>query len=179
MKKLALLLAVVALLALAAGCRQSYPDVPQSAIPKDNTQEAVIYAPADDFVLDARVIEIPKSGNKFKHVIEGLLKADEDGWPKKAKLLGTKLDKEGHLRVNFDRRMLDRDVEDQAVEALAIGALVRTVAEFPEVKQVTIQIEGKTEGRIGDKRIEDWWGFGGLKHQPFRVSPDSESTAGE
>jgi hypothetical protein len=183
MRKIVLAVALLIVLALAAGCRSNYPDVPKADVSKDNMREVVIYVPAEDDILETKLAELPKTSNQYRDAIQALLNNDRENektfFPKKAKLIDIKVDKQGQTIVNFDQRILELKADSQADEALGIGAIVRTLAEFPEVKKVSLQVEGKTKGRIGDKRIEDWWGFGGIQHQPFSVSGSSDEPSGE
>jgi hypothetical protein len=173
LKKLIVGALLLAVLALAAGCKSDYPDVPEKSLYRDNTSEVVIYVPAENNILDAQLVEVEKSGNKYRDSLQALLGDDGEFFPKKVKIIDITVDDQGLATVDFDRRILDKKAQSQPEEALGISAIVRTLTEITEVKQVTFTVEGKSEGKIGGKQIEDWWGFGGFKYQPFGVSGSS------
>jgi len=47
-------------------------------------------------------------------------------------------------------------------EAMALNAIANTLTEFDAIKSVKLTIEGKTQGEIDGRRIEEFWGHVGL-----------------
>jgi hypothetical protein len=59
------------------------------------------------------------------------------------------------------------------VEALAIQSIVYTLTEFQTVSKVRFTVEGKESGTASNgRRIEDFWGHGGLAGQPWDRDPE-------
>lgn len=81
--------------------------------------------------------------------------------PPQTRVLGVTV-KDGTATVNFSREVLEQHGVGAEGEALAIQSVVNTLTEFPEIRQVSFQVEGKV-----DERVRDWWGHVGLFHQPF------------
>ncbi|MFZ5646785.1 MAG: Gmad2 immunoglobulin-like domain-containing protein [Bacillota bacterium] len=81
--------------------------------------------------------------------------------PAGTKTLGIKIN-DGLATVNFSKEVLNANV-GTAGESLGIQSIVNTLTEFPNIKEVSFQVEGKTEGRV-----KDWWGHVGLYDQPFK-----------
>ncbi len=71
--------------------------------------------------------------------------------------------KDGLATVNFSREVLEHPSTGAEGEALGIQSVVNTLTEFPDIRQVSFQVEGKV-----DERTRDWWGHVGLYDQPFR-----------
>ncbi|MDP1809064.1 MAG: GerMN domain-containing protein [Actinomycetota bacterium] len=84
--------------------------------------------------------------------------------------------RKGLATVDFNRVFLDAKVIDDRQADLAVAAIVKTLSQFPKVKEVMIAVEGKTSGKVGGKDIEDLWGSGLLKKQPFSVSSKEKET---
>ncbi|MFZ5650821.1 MAG: Gmad2 immunoglobulin-like domain-containing protein [Bacillota bacterium] len=81
--------------------------------------------------------------------------------PPGTRILGAKIN-DGLATVNFSKEVLNANV-GSAGEALGIQSIVNTLTEFPNIKEVSFQVEGKAEGRA-----MDWWGHVGLYEQPFK-----------
>ncbi len=73
----------------------------------------------------------------------------------------------GVATVDFSAAVLEASVGAEG-ERLGIWQLVNTLTELPEVEEVLITVDGKSDGSIDGRRIEDWWGHIGLRAQPFR-----------
>jgi len=81
-------------------------------------------------------------------------------FPREAKILGVSLEN-GLAVINFSQEVLSANVGSEG-EALGIQSMVNTLTEFPEIKAVSFQVEGKI-----DEQTKDWWGHAGLYNQPF------------
>lgn len=164
------LLAVLILLGMTA-CRSSYPGVPDpSGGATGGSYSTTIYVPKPDGVLSASATELKGAANRPKAAVEAMLKVDNaDFFPKGVKVLDVAVGPKGTAVINFSRQILDKKVETQRVEALGLGAIVRTLAEFTNIKRVSIRVEGRSNGTLAGKDIAQWWGFGSIKLQPFAV----------
>lgn len=80
--------------------------------------------------------------------------------PPDTKILGLKINN-GLATVNFSPEVLKANVGAEG-EALGIQSIVDTLTEFPEIKGVSFEVNGKV-----DQRTKDWWGHVGLYEQPF------------
>ena len=144
----------------------------------DKMFTATIYLPTDSGELSARTKELKKTANMAKATLEALLEEDDGKFfPKDVKVLGLEVDGKGRAVVNFNQRILDKEAPDQEMETTGLGAIVRTLAEHKNINEITINVEGQSSGRIGDKDIENWWGFNSLKMQPFSVTVADEGEA--
>lgn len=81
--------------------------------------------------------------------------------PTGTSILGLKIN-DGLATVNFSKEVLNANVGSSG-ESLGIQSIVNTLTEFPNIKEVSFQVEGKAEGRA-----MDWWGHVGLYQQPFK-----------
>ncbi|MGQ9556866.1 MAG: Gmad2 immunoglobulin-like domain-containing protein [Desulfurispora sp.] len=81
--------------------------------------------------------------------------------PPRTRVLGIKIEN-GLCTVNFSEEVLKANV-GAAGEALGIQSIVNTLTEFPEIRQVSFQVNGQV-----DERIRNWWGHVGLYNQPFQ-----------
>ena len=68
--------------------------------------------------------------------------------PKGTRLLGFKVRK-GLATVNLSREFRDNFAGGSEAEGLTIGAILRTLAQFPEIKQVQFLVEGKPLDTLG------------------------------
>ncbi len=169
-KWLALLFSALIVLSISAGCtRKAYFPGPKETKP---TMKVLVYYPGSETILGEEH-EIPKSDNVPLAAIEELVnsKPNDERYksiiPKETKIIDLKIEN-GMATVNFSREVLNARVDAQR-EILGIAAIVRTLTEFEEIQQVKILVEGRESGKLGDKLIEDWWGNGGLKNQPFKM----------
>jgi len=81
-------------------------------------------------------------------------------FPREANILSVSVEN-GLATINFSREVLQANVGSEG-EVLGIQSMVNTLTEFPEIKAVSFQVEGKV-----DDRTKDWWGHAGLHNQPF------------
>ncbi len=103
--------------------------------------------------LKASEAEIPASANPIKAALEKLI-AQGDGKdsanpiPKGTRLLGLKVRK-GLATVNLSHEFRDNFTGGSEAEGLTMGAFLRTLSQFPEVKQVEFMVEGKPLDTLG------------------------------
>lgn len=115
---------------------------------------------------------LPKSSNMPKAALQELITGKprmKDAFrvlPKNTKVLGVTI-KDGVATVDFSKEVLDARSISKRAESMGIASVVGTLTQFSEIKQVRILVEGRDKGKIGDKNIEDWWGYGGIQKQPF------------
>ena len=171
-KRLVLLIpmTLVLVLLVLAGCSNK-PYMPSKAETMKPTMKVIVYYPGPES-LYGEEHEVSKSMNVPKAALEELLRGKpqakiEPFFPKKAKVLGVQIE-DGVAIVNLSREILDLRVDAQS-EQLGIAAIVRTLTEFQDIKKVRIVVEGKRRGKVGGKMIEDWWGNGLIKNQPFEM----------
>ncbi|MGB9802923.1 MAG: Gmad2 immunoglobulin-like domain-containing protein [Desulfofundulus sp.] len=82
--------------------------------------------------------------------------------PTNTRVLGVTV-KDGLATVNFSREVLEHPSAGAEGEALGIQSVVNTLTEFPAIRRVAFQVEGRV-----DERTLDWWGHVGLYDQPFQ-----------
>jgi len=73
--------------------------------------------------------------------------------------------------VDFSKEVLGANVGAPG-EELGIAQIVNTLTEFSDIKKVKFLVEGKDEGTIDGRRVQDWWGHIGLSEQPFERRED-------
>ncbi|MDI6892472.1 MAG: GerMN domain-containing protein [Actinomycetota bacterium] len=114
---------------------------------------------------------VPKTPAVAKTALEELIKGEpldaslKPIIPKETKILGVRVG-DGLATVDFSREILQVNVGAQG-EVLGIYSIVNTLTQFPTIKRVQFLVEGRSEGEIDGRRIEDWWGHIGLFEQPF------------
>lgn len=85
--------------------------------------------------------------------------------PQGTRLLGIIIN-DGLATVNFSKEVLNANVGSSG-EVLGIQSIVNTLTEFPQIREVSFQVEGGLDGRA-----RDWWGHVGLYEQPFKRNLD-------
>ena len=112
----------------------------------------------------------------YKATLEALIKGPEnidEGFavlPKTVKILSTEKD-EDLLIVDFSKEIIldaNQVGVSSSTEALALGSIANTLTEFPEIKTVRILVEGKNQGDIDGREIEDFWGHIGIREDLSR-----------
>lgn len=107
----------------------------------------------------------------YKLALEELIKGPknpEEGnavLPPTTKVISVKRD-DDLLIVNLSKEViLDANMVgvSSSTEALALGSIANTLTEFPEIKRIKILIEGKENGEINGRLIEDFWGHIGIR----------------
>lgn len=142
---------------------------------KPETVQMTIYSPVSDGLV-GEVTEIPKKDYTPKKVLKLLIMKEgappnsgpyEPFLPSQTKILGVEV-KDGLATVNFTRDVLNVEGSEK-MQRYAVFAIVKTLTEFPKIKQVKFQVEGRESGKIGERNIEDWWGKVTLKEQPWQL----------
>jgi len=152
------------------GCASRKDSASQQA-PAENREPfkaAVYYAKIQnqEEYLVREIHPLPETEDKLKAAAQELItgepvtKGAEKIFPTGTKILGITIEN-GLATVNFSREVLQASVGSEG-EALGIQSMVNTLTEFPEVRAVSFQVEGKL-----DARTKDWWGHVGLYNQPF------------
>lgn len=151
-----LLLLLIAV--FAAGCDSNQAvTAPQPGVTTADKQAAqpaaatmsvtVYYATKDAMYLVPETRTVPKSDHPAQTAVEQLLSE-----PKNAALVrtlpeGTKVKgitvKDHIAYVDFDGTLLKKGHGGSAGEILAVGSIVNTLTEFPEIYKVQIMVEGK------------------------------------
>lgn len=163
-------LAVVASLAL-VGCSGSSSRMPEpTGVPEKTEEVSVFYSSGRTLVEEPSVVDSTK---RYEAVLDLLLAAT----PKintdiaivqpVAKVRSVTL-KDGTITIDWDREVLNFDAEDRE-KNLALAAILITYGQFPEVKKVAFTVEGKKDGKLGDKDVEYFWGRVSLKGSPWDV----------
>ncbi|SHF18981.1 Sporulation and spore germination [Desulfofundulus australicus DSM 11792] len=161
-------------LLLVSGCSWTGQRAPANQSPDPSPPQplyvAVYYVKSNDqeSYLVREIHKIPQTDKPALKAVEELI-SGEPSTPGAMRILpaGTRvLDvsvKDGLATVNFSREVLEQPGTGAEGEAMAIQSVVNTLTEFPEIRQVSFQVEGKV-----DERTLDWWGHVGLYDQPFR-----------
>ena len=122
--------------------------------------------------LRATEAQVPAAGSPIKAALQKLIEQGEgkdlsNPIPKGTRLLGLKLRK-GLATVNLSHEFRDNFTGGSEEEGLTIGAILQTLAQFPEVKQVEFLVEGKPLDTLGHLELSGpqdvhWTGskFGG------------------
>ncbi len=158
---MALLLTVMV---MAAGCDSSAPVNPPAAGTTENnpaqsqqpntpasperTMQLVIYhATKDAMLLVPEVHKVPVNSQPARTAIELLLAGTKDPALVSVMPAGTKVKnltvKDHVAYVDFDDKLVKKNVGGSASETLLVGAIVNTLTEFPDIHKVQILVEGK------------------------------------
>ena len=78
------------------------------------------------------------------------------------------VEQNGVVTVNFGKDILDSKA-DAAVEKALLNAIVLTLSQFSEVREVRVQIEGKESDAVDGKDVGKFLGHGGLERQPLKA----------
>ena len=182
-RKCLLPIVLVMLISIIVGC-QSVPDPPASAFKTPESSEqtvklTVYYPNMSGGFISGEAERFPNGKNNVlaKKTIESLIKGNVKNqhnpsagsiFNQKTEVLDVNI-KNGTATIDFNRSLLNVEIINEKQEDLAIAAIVNTLSQFPKVTNVIITVEGKMNGKVGDKRIEEFWGKGTLKHQPFEM----------
>lgn len=159
-----------------AGELKNFPGVPKNEKKQQNEQMnvAVYYIKQQDttFYLVREMHPVPYDENGPKAALNELIsgrpvtRGAAGILPPDTRVLGLTI-REGLATVNFSADVLNAGVGSTG-EVLGIQSIVNTLTEFPEIREVAFQVEGRI-----DDRTRDWWGHVGLYNQPFRRYMDN------
>ncbi|NPV88034.1 GerMN domain-containing protein [Coprothermobacteraceae bacterium] len=108
--------------------------------------------------------------NKPLRALEAMIAGPEDlslgrPMPPTTRILGFSV-QDGVANVNLSREVITDAHKYCPVssggEAMALNAIANTLTEFDAIKNVKLTIEGKNQGEIDGRRIEEFWGHVGL-----------------
>lgn len=160
MKK-ALLASALLAAALLAGCGNTEPAAPNKTpaktaaaetVPAEKEATLTVYLPADDGMHITRHTEtVPAKDKTLKKALTRMIRADRAAaYP----LLPTGLTlksvsvADGTATVNFSKE-LESLASGSTTEALFVAMVVDTATEFPNVKAVRFEMEGRSLDRLG------------------------------
>jgi len=152
-----------------SGEPQALPDIKKVEIKKESMDLAIYYVKitGSDAHLVREIHSVPYSddgpGSAIKELIGGEPKTPgaERVLPADTRLLGISIN-ESLAIVDFSSEVLKAGVGSTG-EALGIQSIVNTLTEFPQIREVSFRMEGRSDGRA-----MDWWGHVGLYGQPFK-----------
>lgn len=148
------------------------PVVKAPAVPTKTIKVYQIEVKNNQAKLRSTEAQVPAGGSPIKASLQKLIEQGEgkdlsNPIPKGTRLLGFKL-KKGLATVNLSREFRDNFTGGSEEEGLTIGAILQTLAQFPEVKQVEFLVEGKPLDTLGHLELSGpqdvhWTGskFGG------------------
>ncbi|MDI6827049.1 MAG: GerMN domain-containing protein [Armatimonadota bacterium] len=162
-KSFAVLAILVFLVAVALGVylggRQKTPPAPMPPVPKTQAKQQktvkVFHVKIEDSRPKLRPVykQISADENPIEAALkllveQGNSKDPSNPIPEGTKLLGVEV-KDGLAIVNFSHEFRDNFEGGSTGEALLIGAILRTLGQFPEIRQVSILVEGKPIDSLG------------------------------
>lgn len=122
---------------------------------RDKVKVYVVKIKKDDVVLEAEERSVPAGKDPKKTAVERLLATNREVGPSQkliprgTKLLGFEV-KDGTAFANFSKELVDNFEGGQSSEEMLVGAIVKTLTQFKDVKQVQILVDGKKIDSIGD-----------------------------
>lgn len=152
----------------------SPPDQKKSVPPKESVINLAVYYvkfKENEVYLVREIHQVPFTEDGPKAAVNELISANPKTGgavrvlPADTRLLGVNIS-DGLATVNFSKEVLNSNVGSSG-EALGIQSIVNTLTEFPQIQEVSFQVEGKV-----DSRTRDWWGHVGLYEQPFKRNLD-------
>ncbi len=170
-----LFLFVFAMQILVTGCgRQRSSELPPPTnLPEGETTAVSVFYPNGKIIIEERRV-FPVTDNMPEAALKELFKAEPEESKiavvlPKAKVLSVKVDKDGLATIDFSREILDFPEDSRDAKIAAFAAIIETLKQFENIKKFRITVEGKEEGKIGSKSIEEFWGDISLKKQPFNI----------
>lgn len=160
MKKLIVLLLMLCSLLSVAGCdtiSEGSNGKQQPAQVETKKISFVVYRPTADgsekLLPEKITVEDDGKGlpeNALRALIERKPQSDKtaDIVPKGTKVLGLKIASDGTAYADFSKEIAKRD-QGSYNEFMLTGAIVNTLTEFPEIKQVQILVEGEKVITLG------------------------------
>lgn len=173
-KNLCILVLVIGLLGLFAGCKtvgtnKENTNNADSTKPVIKKVDVVVYYPKmtdTENYLVREVHKLNKTADLPKAAVEELIngtpktKGAYKVLPAATKVRSITVDKQGVATVDFSKEVLQANVGASG-ESLGIASIVNTLTEFSNIKKVSFTVDGKAENAM------DWWGHVGLYEQPF------------
>lgn len=80
--------------------------------------------------------------------------------------------KDGHAVVDFSREVLVQGASEKT-QRTALMAVLYTLQQFPQIKDVAFTVEGRTSGKLGGKDVASFWGDVTLSQMPWSVKSSS------
>ncbi|QDR79578.1 GerMN domain-containing protein [Sporomusa termitida] len=132
----------------AAGTQEKTPVQPETNTAASRTMQLVIYhATKDAMLLVPEVHKVPVNSQPARTAIELLQAGTKDPALVSVMPAGTKMKnltvKDHVAYVDFDDKLIKKNVGGSASETLLVGAIVNTLTEFPDIHKVQILVEGK------------------------------------
>ena len=180
--------AIVALGAL-AGCAGGFrpaSDLPEpEGVSEETTETSVYYSTGRSLLQELKIVN---TEGVYENTLRELLRALPEENADVAIVQPVAEFKsltfaDGVITIDWTADVLDFEAEP-AEKRLALAAVLATFGQFPEVDKVKFTVEGKTEGTIDGKKIEDFWGDVSLQGQPWAVlrinkeAPEGAETSG-
>lgn len=175
---LALIVSVLGILALVAGCFRVGSRVPDpEGIPERTRIVSLFFSTGRSLFEERRLVD---AKDVYSATLTELLAAEPVKNPDvavvqpSAKVRSVKLDR-GVVTIDWNRDVLKFEAEPKE-KTLALAAILRTFGQFPEVKKVRFTVEGRTNGEIDGLDVQRFWGRVSLRGQPWDVlRPSSKS----
>ncbi len=173
LRSLALIMLLLMLVVVSAGCRRSQqpaqPDPNQPTPVEPVKMDVAVYylkSSQNDMYLVREVHQVEKTTEVAKAALNELISGTPVTagayrvLPADTKILGINVD-QGLATVDFSAEVLKANVGSSG-EALGIASIVDTLTEFPTIQKVAFTVDGSKEKGM------DWWGHVGLYEQPFK-----------
>lgn len=171
-KSLVLIMLLLMLVAVTAGCRKEQPAPPDQNQPnpvepvKMDVSVYYLKSSQNDMYLVREVHQVDQTTEVAKAALNELISGTPVTagayrvLPADTKILGINID-QGLATVDFSGEVLKANVGSSG-EALGIASIVDTLTEFPTIQKVAFTVDGSKEKGM------DWWGHVGLYEQPFK-----------
>lgn len=132
------------------------PPVPVTHAPAKPPEKVKVYRVAvedNKAVLRATETEVKPGESPVESALRQLIEQGDEAdlanpIPKGTRLLGLKIEK-GLATVDLSREFRDNFAGGSEDEGLTVGAILRTLGQFPEIKQVQFLVEGKSIDTLG------------------------------
>ena len=160
--------ALLALVAL-SGCSRTGSNIPEpTGVAAETTETSVFYSTGRSLIEQKVVVD---QKDVYAATLTELLKGEPTGSAQVAIVQPTAqvksvTFKDGKVTVDWSADVLKFDATDKE-KLLAWASILETMGQFPEVKTVMFTVEGKSDGTLGGKNVQDFWGKISLKKQPW------------
>lgn len=139
-----------------------------SNVSEETTETSIFYSTGRSLLEERRIVP---ADDAYEATLKELLLASPESNPDVAIVqpeagFNSVTIKDGVLTIDWKKDILDFEVEDKE-ERLAFASFLATFGRFEEVKTIRFTVDGREEGTVGDKKIEDFWGSVSLREQPF------------